>query len=326
MKQSKPTKIEVAQMLNEALEPFCETMKELRPSLAHPFRQKDGDGQDCALASNGHILVRIRAKEAGIAISPFVKMDDFDAHKPIPEVGFEDLMKARTLRLSDLQSAINEMKQYEQEQKQVTAASFGGVWLSLVAVMHIEAVMRICGAEAARLVWKKGGKVVLQLDNEKGQEAVTILHMGFSPDDAHVITPLTTEGCDHCAVCIDWQKGIAAWADIKAEMEREAEAERMARREVYMVQMVKIAYIPVYAKNAEEARQLADSEAWYEPEDDGDDMWLLGDEVPEAEDIDYIADCYKHVITRDGIVERDRIYELDQISEEWQEKHQKEGE
>ena len=119
---------------------------------------------------------------------------------------------------------------------------------------------------------------------------------------------------------IDWQKGAAAWADIKAELARQEEAERMARREVYMVEVVKRAYIPVYAKDADEARHLADSN-WIDPEDDGDDEWMLGDTVPEVEDLDDMDDCYEHVITRDGIVERDEIYELDQISEEWAKKH-----
>jgi hypothetical protein len=32
-------------------------------------------------------------------------------------------------------------------------------------------------------------------------------------------------------------------------------------------------------------------------------------------------DCYEHVITRDGIVERDEIYDLDQISEEYENEH-----
>jgi hypothetical protein len=119
---------------------------------------------------------------------------------------------------------------------------------------------------------------------------------------------------------INWQKGAAAWADIKTELARQEEAERMARREVYMVEVVKRAYIPVYAKDADEARHLANSN-WFDPEDDGDDEWMLGDTVPEVEDVDDMSDCYRHVITRDGIVERDEIYELDQISEEWANKN-----
>ena len=54
------TKTEVATMLKEALEPFCDTQKDLRPALAHPFRQ-----EDCVMASDGHILIAIKAKEAG---------------------------------------------------------------------------------------------------------------------------------------------------------------------------------------------------------------------------------------------------------------------
>lgn len=99
----------------------------------------------------------------------------------------------------------------------------------------------------------------------------------------------------------------------------------MARREVYLVQVQKIAYIPVYAKNADEARQMVDGDAWFDPEDDGDDEWFLGDEVPETEDLDDLDDCYKHVITRDGVVHRDEIYNLEQISEEWQKQHGKEN-
>ena len=42
------------------------------------------------------------------------------------------------------------------------------------------------------------------------------------------------------------------------------------------------------------------------------------------EDLEDLDDCYKHVITRDGVVERDDIYELMQISEEWHRKQNKE--
>ena len=102
---------------------------------------------------------------------------------------------------------------------------------------------------------------------------------------------------------------------------RQTQEAATARREVYMVEVVKRAYIPVYAKDADEARRLCDGENLFDPEDDGDDEWMLGDTVPEVEDVDDMDDCYRHVITRDGIVERDEIYELDQISEEWAKEH-----
>lgn len=315
MANDKMTKTEVATMLKEALEPFCETLKDLRPALAHPFRQ-----EDCVMASNGRILIAVKAKEAGVSIGKFKEMTDFNAHKAIPQVGSDDLLQARTIERSDLLATIDEMKRLEKEW-QVTAADVLGVWLSIEALSRIEVAMRICGAEAAQLVWHKDDKVVVQLYNAKGQECVTILSMGFLPKDAYAITLPTHDDDDHCSVTIDWQKGAAAWADIKAELARQEEAERMARREVYMVEVVKRAYIPVYAKDADEARHLADSN-WMDPEDDGDDEWMLGDTVPEVEDLDDMPDCYEHVITRNGIVEREDIYELDRISEEWAKEHQ----
>ena len=303
-------------MLKEALEPFCETLKDLRPALAHPFRQ-----EDYVMASDGHVLIAIKAKEAGVSIGKFKEMTDFNARKVIPQVGLYDLLNARTIERIDLLTTIDEMKWLEKERQQVIAADILGVWLSIEGLSRIEVAMRICGAEAAQLVWHKDDKVVVQLYNAKGEACVTILSMGFKPKDAHVIALPTHDDDDHCSVTIDWQKGAAAWADIKAELARQEEAERMARREVYMVEVVKRAYIPVYAKDADEARRLCDSESWFDPEDDGDDEWMLGDTVPEVEDVEDMPDCYEHVITRDGIVERDEIYELDQISEEWAKEH-----
>lgn len=315
MANSKMTKTEVATMLKEALEPFCETHKDLRPALAHPFRQ-----EDCVMASDGHILVAIKAKEAGVSIGKFKEMTDFNALKVIPPVGFDDLLQARAIERSDLLATLDEMERLEKERQQVIAADVLGVWLSIGTLSRIEVAMHICGAEAAQLVWHKGYKVMVQLYNAKGEACVTILSMAFEPKDAHVITLPTHDDDGHCSVTIDWQKGAAAWADIKAELARQEEAERMARREVYMVEVVKRAYIPVYAKDSDEALRLCKSE-WFDPEDDGDDEWMLGDTVPEVEDLDDMGDCYEHVITRDGIVKRDKIYELDQISEEWEKEH-----
>lgn len=301
-------------MLKEALEPFCDTMNDLHPALAHPFRQ-----EGCVMASEGHVLISIKAKEAGVSIGKFKEMTDFNACKVIPQVGFNELLQARIILRSDLLATIDEMKRLEKERKQVIAADVWGVWLSMEILSRMEVAMRICGAEAARLVWHKDFHVAVQLDNAKGQACVTILCMGFKPDNAHVIA-LTTQECDHCAVVIDWRKGAEAWAEIKADLARHEEAERMARREVYMVEVVKRAYIPVYAKDADEARRLCENE-WFDPEDDGDGEWMLGDTVPEAEDLEEMSDCYEHVITRDGIVKRDKIYDLNQISEEWANKH-----
>ena len=302
-------------MLKEALEMFCEPLKDLRPALAHPFRQ-----EDYVMASDGHILIAIKAKEAGVSIGKFKEMTDFNARNVIPQVDFNDLLQARTIERSDLLATIDKMKRLEKERQQVIAADVLGVWLSIEGLSRIEVAMRICGAEVAQLVWHKDYKVAVQLYNAKGEMCVTILSMGFSTKDAHVTTLPTHDDGDHCLATIDWQKGAAAWVDIKAELARQEEAERMARREVYMVEVVKRAYVPVYAKDADEARRLCES-VWFDPEDDGDDEWMLGDTVPEVEDVDDMADCYEHVITRDGIVERDKIYELDQISEEWAKKH-----
>ena len=213
------TKTEVATMLKEALEPFCETLKDLRPALAHPFRQ-----EDCVMASDGRILIAIKAKEAGVSIGKFKEMTDFNAHKAIPQVGSDDLLQARTIERSDLLATIGEMKRLEKERQQVIAADVLGVWLSIEALSRIEVAMRICGADAAQLVWHKDGMVVVQLYNAKGEACVTILSMGFLPKDAHVIALPTHDDDDHCSVTIDWQKGAAAWADIKAELARQEES------------------------------------------------------------------------------------------------------
>lgn len=321
----KPTRAEVAEVLREALMPFCEKYKDLRPDLAEPFRQQDGDGRDCICASEGHVLICIRSKEAGVAVGGFPKMDRFNVHNAIPAVVFADLLAAKTLRRDDVAKVISDMKAYEDSKRKPAIADLQGVWMSMEGLSHIEVAMRICGAEAARLACHKGVKVVLQLLNEKGQEAVTILHMGLADnkEGRKVFAVPATEGCDEQAVRIDWTRGIREWADIKAEQQRQEEADRMARREVYMVLVVKRAYIPVYAKDADEARRLVDND-FIDPEDDGDDEWMLGDEVPETEDVDDLEDCYEHILTRDGVVDREDIYELEQISEEWHRNHQKE--
>ena len=321
MKQTtKPTSKEVATYLKEALQPFCEQMKCLRPALAEPFRQADHDGENCVMASDGHVLICIRAKKAGCAVSPFRKMDDFDAHKPIPFIDFNHILQVRTVRRIDMELLLEQMVKHEQEHKQIAVADVLGVLLIIEGLSHIERAMAIFGAELARLVWHEDMKVVLQLDNDRRQEAVTILHIGCDPKDCRAFVLPTAKGDDGADVELSWQRGMEAWAGIKAEQERREEAERMARREVYMVEVVKRAYIPVYAKDTDEARRLCDKE-FIDPEDDGDDMWMLGDTVPEVEDLDDLDVCYEHVVTRDGPVERDEIYDLERISDEWHAEH-----
>ena len=321
MKQTtKPTSKEVAAYLKEALQPFCEQKKDLRPALAEPFRQADHNGEDCVMASDGHILICIRAKKAGCAVRPFRKMDDFDAHKPIPFIDFNHLLQVRTVRRIDMEQLLEQMEQHEQEYKQIAVADVLGVLLTIDGLSRLERAMAIFGAELARLVWHEDMKVVLQLDNDRRQEAVTILQMGCNPEDCRAFVLPTANGDDGADVELSWQRGMEAWAGIKAEQERRQEAERMARREVYMVEVVKRAYIPVYAKDADEARRLCDKE-FIDPEDDGDDMWMLGDTVPEVDDLDDLDDCYEHVVTCDGLVERDEIYDLERISDEWHAEH-----
>lgn len=295
---TKPTSKEVAAYLKEALQPFCEQMKDLRPALAEPFRQADHDGEDCVMASDGHILICIRAKKAGCAVSPFRKMNDFDAHKPIPFIDFNHLLQVRTVRRIDMELLLEQMEQYEQEYKQTAVADVLGVLLNIDGLSRLERAMAIFGAELARLVWHEDMKVILQLDNGRRQDAVTILHMGCAPNDCRAFVLPTAKGDDGADVELSWQRGMKAWTDIKAEQEQLEEAERMARREVYMVEVVKRAYIPVYAKDADEARRLCDEE-FIDPEDDGDDEWMLGDTVPEVEDLDDLDDCYEHIVTSD---------------------------
>ena len=318
-KQNKPTKKEIGLMLKEALDQFCEKeFAHYRIALTEPFRQVDDDKHECVMASNGHVLVCIRAKDAGVAVSMFKKQDEYKAYKVIPFVGFEDNLEARTVRREDLRQVIEQMKRHEDATKETVSADMGGIQLSMEAVSRFEVVMRICGADTACLTWHTDDMVMLQMYNDRRQDAVTVLHMGWKPDKAHVIAVPTIEGSDGDAR-IDWQKGISSWQDIKGDLARREEEERMARREVYLVLMVKRGYVPVYAKDADEARRLANGENWFEPEDDGDDEWMLGDEVPELCDVEDLDDCYEHVITRDGISDRDEIYEMDRLSEEWEE-------
>ena len=223
MANEKMTKVDVAAMLMEALEQFCDEYKDLRPALEHPFRQKDGDGQDCVMASDGHVLVCIKAKEAGVAVGKFKVMDDFNAYKVIPTIGFEDLVNARTVRREDLVTVIDQMEQHETAKQQVASADMCGVQLSMEGVSHIEVAMRISGADVARLVWHKDDKVLLQFDNDKRQVAVSILHMGWKPKDAHIISVPTTDDGNSVDARIDWQKGATAWSDIKAELDQISE-------------------------------------------------------------------------------------------------------
>lgn len=214
--KKKPTTKEVAQFLKEALQPFCDPLKELRPALSEPFRQ-----YGLVMASNGHILVSISPTSAGVAIGPFRKMYDFDATKAIPAIRFNELMNARTVRRIDVKQTIDKMKLHEEEHRQVTMADVYGVKLSMNALSHIEMAMRICGAEQARLVWHDDDKVVLQMENAPMKEAVIILHMGMAvlEGTVHIIALPTSDVGDDADFRIDWQKGMAAWADIKADME-----------------------------------------------------------------------------------------------------------
>lgn len=306
-------------MLKEALLPFCDD-SELRPTMAKPFRQKDSDGRDCIVASNGHILIRIRAKEAGVAVGGFTPQEKPNVNNVIPAVGFDRLLSARTVCREDMTRLLADMKHHEETERQVAAADVQGVLLSINGLSHIERAMAFCGADMARLVWAEGSVVMLHLLGSCGREAVTILHMCFNPEDCRRFPLPTQDDCDGSLTTIDWQRGAAAWAEAKQRLEREREAERMARREVYMVEVVKRAYIPVYAKDADEARRLVTGN-WIDPEDNGDDEWMLGDTVPEAEDVDDLDDCYESILTRDGTVTRDEIYELEQISEQWHKEH-----
>lgn len=314
----KPTKQQVGNHLLEALQLFCEEEPSFRDVFMKPFRQ-----HDCIWASDCKVLVRIRPEEAGVAIGKFREMNDFDAQRVMPDLKAEDYMQARLLSRQDASDIIRQMQEYE-EKKQPVLAELCGVKLTMEAMTHIESFLRICGAERARLVWHDDTKVLLQLDGEKGRTAAEILQMGsLGTGNEHIISVPTTDYAGSANAYINWQQGMEEWAAIKAEQERKAEEERMARREVYLVEVVKRAYIPVYARNADEARHLCKNN-WMEPEDDGDDEWMLGDEVPEAEDLDDIPDCYQTILTRDGEVDRDEIYNLDQISEEWEKKQKKE--
>lgn len=305
-------KTEVAQFLNEALMIFCEEDKDLRPSLAVPFRQ-----QDCVLASDGCFLIRIKTKEAGVGIGAFRKMDDFDAQAPIPFIGFHELLTSWTVRRVDMVQVLDQMKKYEDETRQPVVADMCGIMLTMKGLSQIEKAMAILGAEQGRLVWHQDNKVVIQLDNGKKRDAITILRLGSSAEKKHVIALPLSIYRDGTDVSIDWLRGMRAWADIKAEMERKAETERMARRAVYMVNVVRSGFIPVYARNADEALSLCSAHLnCLDPEDD-DGCWMLGDTVPEAVDMDDMDDCYESFITRDGVVERDDICQLDQLSEEW---------
>lgn len=320
--EKKLSRREVATMLHEALQPFCEKDNHWRPALAEPFRQKDDEGQDYLMASDSHVLISIHARQAGVAVSPFRQMDEFKALKVIPTVGFEDMLRSRYVSRQDIATLIGKMQQHEAEQKQLTAAIVGDVRLSLTALSHIETVMRICGATVARLVWAKDSKVVLQMDNADGQPCVNILHMGFDPNDASDFMLPSAQDVLAGAACINWQQGLAEWTAIKAELAAREEAERMARREVWLVDVVKRGYVPVYARTADEARRILDKH-WIDPEDDGDDEWMLGDYVPEAEDLDDLDDCYETIVTAEGQKTRDEIYEMEKISLEYEQAHGK---
>lgn len=308
----KQTKKEVAAMLSEALQPFCyEDAADWAQGFQKPFRQ-----HDCICATEGHVLIRIRAKEAGAAIGQFPKVDKPDVESVIPVIDFEHRLNARIVSRKDMTALIERMKRHEAEKKQVAVADVGGIRLIIDGLSRMERVMAFCGAKQARLVWHEDNKVVIELTNERDQEAVTILQMNCNPKDFLVFTLSTTEVTDDADTRICWQRGMEAWRKAKEKLAREEEAERMARREVYMVEMVKRAYVPVYAKNADEARYLCDKHCG-EPEKDWEAEWELGDTVPEAEDAEDVSENYKTCITCEGEVSFDRIFEMEQISEQW---------
>lgn len=324
MEQVTKTKKELAQYLKEALQPFCAEKDSFRKVLTSPFRQTDSNGEDCVMASDAHGLICVRAKKAGIAVGPFCKMDDIAAYKVIPDLGSNRCPSA-TVRRSDMAALLDQMQLHERDHKQMAVAYVRGVNLAIEGLSYLEQAMAIFGAEQARLVWSEDQKVMLELDNERGQASVVILYMGCAPLDPRVFVMPFHYGED-ADVQLSWQRGMQAWPDIKAELEFQEEAERMAHREVYMVEVVKRCCIPVYAKDADEARSLCDSRFFFPPEDEYDVEWSLGDTVPEVEYLDDIDDCYENIITRDGVVERDKIYELDRISKEWNAKRKDKGE
>ena len=322
MKQTtKPTRKEVALFLKEALQPFCQQGIIVHEEFTKPFRQKDGDGIDHVVATDGSGIIYVNARRAGCLVGPFCKVEKPIVHSVIPYIDFNHKLQARTIRRIDMERLLEQMERHKQENESIPVADVMGVMLSTNGLSFIERAMVIFGVGMARLVWYENEMVVVQLYNERMQETVTIMHMGLLPDKNRHTFVMPTYMDDGAAdVQISWHRGMQAWADIKAERERQEEAERMARREVYLVEMVKKAYIPVYAKDAEEARLLCNTQ-YFDPEDDGDDMWIVGNTVPETVDLDYLDVCYETILTRDGAVERDEIYDLERISDEWHAEH-----
>lgn len=315
-KEEKLTSKEAALFLKEALQPFCDTSS-LRQALEAPFRHKG-----CVWASNGNVLIRIQPRSAGVAVGPFKEMNKIDVSRAMPQVGFEDLLQTRTLNRDDIVKVMGQMQLHESSARTLASADLCDILLPIEALSHIEVAMRIFGAEQAQLVYHRDCKVMLQLENEKRKEAVSIVQMGWSPKKCGLIVQLPTSGDTDEDARIDLRKGMAAWDGIKAELERKEEEMLMAPRKIYLVEMVKRSYVPVYARNEAEAEHLCKNN-FFEPEDDGDDEWMLGDTVPEEEDLECLADCYQTILTRDGEVDREEIPELDRISREWKMKKEK---
>lgn len=227
MKQTtKPTSKEVAAYLKEALQPFCEQMKGLRPALAEPFRQADHDGEDCVMASDSHVLICIRAKKAGCAVSPFRKMDDFDAHKPIPHIDFNHRLQARTVRRIDMELLLEQMEKHEQEHKQTAVADVLGVLLTIDGLSHLERAMAIFGAEDdyPTLFFQPGRSDDESLDNddddydyqesEEEDRPLTAIpddmrHTDRFPDAVDIVIPGTEQrvsNTEQCEQIMKWMQ------------------------------------------------------------------------------------------------------------------------
>ena len=299
---------DVSAHLKEALTMFCDTVTDLRPALREPFRQGG-----LVMASEGHILVCVRPRAAGCTATMFRKMDKFNALKVIPPYDGSDM---RTLKAGDLEKTYRRICR---SKSQDVLADIGRTTVLPEALPRLAAAMRVCGAMQARLVYHTPEKLMLCLDNAGGRDAVLILHTGctgYAKGTMKSVAVPTAPYGNGDDVTVDWRRGIREWARIKADREREEEEALMARRDVYMVRVIQVGHIPVYARDAEEALSLADKH-FIEPEN-ADGEWMIDKSVvPDVEDAEYVDEKFRHCITRDGVVDFDDIFGMEQVREEY---------
>lgn len=312
------TNKETSEYLLQAMQHFCGD-NVLRPQFKTPFVQ---DGW--LVATDGRILVRIHPESVD-ADTDLLNEHERKVEAKLPN-GFRlpnvSMVMPRFLGNDDrhidreyLCNFVWQMEEWEHANPSPAILRIGEVYLTINGATRLKQAIRFLGIEFARIGYDDGNKLVLLAASEDGsQNIVQILQMSCrAPQQGEdwklFELPLVSKPLFRI-MPVDLERGRDAYTAYMARQERDREALLRAPREVYMVEMVKRAFIPVYARSEQEAQDIA---ACFgdEPERDWDSEWELSDTLPGIENVDEVASKYEQCLAEDGYVAWDVIRELE---------------